>query len=235
MTTDISELLRASAPIPTRDINFEAMDARLRRRRLHRVVARALAVGIVLATATVTVFIARDTTEGPSIATQTPPEAGGTVTGQSEQGPVSISPPEGWHALSPGATAGPAEILTVATVRGRPTPGVITACTEEAPSGRAAYISIYEYGPGSPLIMPTNDGTFSESAFQPRPQEFDPVQAPGADCADPSTGTTSNHFRMLLVTEHGRRFLIRVVTTDDPSRELLAAAGPVLDTARVGG
>jgi hypothetical protein len=101
-------------------------------------------------------------------------------------------------------------------------------------------VSIYEYLPGDPLNSLTHNETVLPR-LGPRPVDFTTEPGTGGECTIDAAGRivlsggpgSRNHFREFDFTDNGRSFAVRVVSTDDPSQELLRDAFRVLNTLKV--
>jgi hypothetical protein len=235
MTHSIRELLHETAPRPTSEVALHLIVERGQRHRRHRRVGLIAAGVAVVAVAAGAIFVTSARSDSNQVAVRTPPStsAPNSQTVTNAAAGLTLSIPANWHVLPVGTSAGPTELLTVGTTKVRPVPGVITACLEPPSPTTASYLSIYEFQPGAPLIDPTGD-TFAEAAVIARPHRFETATWIQGDCSS-AGGTSTNldaHFRTLLFTDNGRRFLVRIVTLGDPNDTNATAPMAMLDTLK---
>jgi hypothetical protein len=242
MTTEIRDLLREAVTGPRRPLDVPAVvEAARRRQRRRRLRARAVAL---IAVVVVGVGVTALLTGGGGATNRV--TIGTTPPGHNPAAGVRVTLPSGWMDLARAVTNDPQEILVLGTAA-RPTDDPIRACQGEVLPSGSVYVSLYEYLPGQPLNLPGNDGTILPAVFGPRGADGSVTRFLGGSCADPSatpiSGSTvptttpvaggDNHFDYIAFQDTNRLFLARIISTGDPSGQLLRSGYDVLKTLHV--
>ena len=230
--TSIQDLLDEAIPPPRRGIDVTALKRTARRRRARRRIA-ATSVAVVVLTGIAGGILAALPGRSEGHVQIASANASNDAAG------VSVELPAGWKNLPLlNSGSGPVEVLVAGTADRPAQMEPIVACQTSQALPPSAYVSIYEYAPGQPFALPGNEGGLGAAAFRPQPADFTGTTVTGSDCSPtapgatpaPTTATEPSHFLYFAFTSNGHYFFAKVLSNDDPTKQLLQTAVGVLNT-----
>jgi hypothetical protein len=237
--TDLAEELRTLVdrvpPVGLHEIDMAARGGLATgpaRRRLPRKTLAAAAVIAMIAVAGAVTIVAGGKGGRVSVVTRSRgdrPEAG-----------IAVTLPAGWSDLSVSAGGDPNELLVAGTAP-RPPGDPIDVC--DTTSG-SVYLSIYEYAPTGPFVVPTvasftgPRATLTRAEFQPRPAQFSGFGPGsfGSSCTKAPPGVlvrAVDSVTFFSFQVANRLLIAKIDARDDPNLQLVHSAIAVLNSVQI--